>query len=69
MSSTVITLCAEEICPVFFGNAERLHWPLTDPAAAPGSEGDRMVAFRAVRDELRQRIEQLLGGTAPGAVT
>src|SRR5690349_5596039 len=24
---TVITLCAEEVCPAFLGNARRLHWP------------------------------------------
>ena len=27
---TVITLCAEEVCPVFLGQATRLHWPLPD---------------------------------------
>jgi protein-tyrosine-phosphatase len=25
---TVITLCAEQVCPAFLGNAERLHWPI-----------------------------------------
>ena len=29
---TVITLCAEEVCPVFLGDARRLHWPIEDPA-------------------------------------
>ena len=29
---TVITLCAEEVCPVFLSAARRLHWPLPDPA-------------------------------------
>src|SRR5258706_9725985 len=28
---TVITLCAEEVCPVFLGTARRLHWPIPDP--------------------------------------
>src|SRR5690606_9347691 len=27
----VITLCAEEVCPVFLSRAPRLHWPLEDP--------------------------------------
>lgn len=53
----VVTLCAEEECPVFLGRAERLHWGLPDPAAAP--EGERLAAFRAVRDELVLRIRQL----------
>ena len=30
---TVITLCAEEVCPVWLGAAKRLHWPLPDPAS------------------------------------
>ncbi len=53
---TVVTLCAEEVCPVFFGNVERIHWPLPDPAAA-GAEENRLEAFRKTRDELQRRIE------------
>jgi len=53
---TVITLCAEEQCPVFLGKAQQLHWGLPDPAAVVGANTERMQAFRAVRDELRQRI-------------
>lgn len=29
----VVTLCAEEVCPVYLGAAPRLHWPIDDPAA------------------------------------
>ena len=54
---TVITLCAEEVCPVFLGNVERRHWPLPDPAALPGDTA--LDGFRQVRDELAQRIRQL----------
>lgn len=57
---TVITLCAEEVCPVFFGGARRLHWALPDPAAAEGPEGERLAAFRTTRDELRRRIAAVL---------
>ncbi len=32
----VVTLCADEVCPVFLGKAHRLHWPLPDPAAPRG---------------------------------
>lgn len=49
---TVITLCAEEVCPAYLGDARRLHWPLEDPAAAMGSERDVLEAFRRVREEL-----------------
>jgi len=52
----VITLCAEEVCPVFLGKARRLHWSLPDPAGSGGSEAAQLQAFRDVRDELRRRL-------------
>jgi protein-tyrosine-phosphatase len=57
---TVITLCAEEECPVFLGNAQRLHWGLPDPAYAIGSEQDILSSYRTIRDELFRRITALL---------
>jgi arsenate reductase len=57
---TVITLCNEEVCPVFPGKVERLHWGLPDPAAAAGSEEERLAIFREIRDELRRRLADLL---------
>lgn len=56
---TVITLCAEEVCPVFLGGVRRLHWPLPDPATDdPGLTREQMLdRFRAARDEIRRRIE------------
>ena len=52
----VITLCADEVCPVVPAKVERLHWPLPDPVAAPP---DRVVdTFRSVRDELKRRLEE-----------
>lgn len=57
----VITLCAEEVCPAFLGKAERLHWPLPDPASDdPSLTPDQLrERFRAVRDELQRRLEAL----------
>jgi arsenate reductase len=55
---TVITLCAEEVCPVFLGKARRLHWPIPDPASEVPLERDELLArFRTARDELRRRLE------------
>jgi arsenate reductase len=58
----VITVCddANEACPFFPGAMSRLHWSLPDPSQARGSEEERLVAFRSVRNELRSRIEQEL---------
>lgn len=56
----VITLCAEEVCPVWLGQAYRLHWPLPDPAAAAGSDDEILDSFRKVRDELGRRLNALL---------
>lgn len=47
--SIVITLCADEVCPVFLGQAERLHWPMFDPAEDP-------ARFREVRDAIAERL-------------
>lgn len=56
----VITLCVEEVCPVFLNQATRLHWPLPDPSAVEGSAEEQREAFRRVADELRQRLDALL---------
>ncbi|MDP7112558.1 MAG: arsenate reductase ArsC [Myxococcota bacterium] len=55
---TVITLCADEVCPVYLAQARRARWGLPDPAAVEG--GARLDAFRAARDELRARLALLL---------
>jgi len=52
----VITLCAEEVCPVLPSKAKRLHWPIKDPANA--TEEQKPDAFRSARDEITQKLEQ-----------
>ncbi len=52
----VVTLCAEEVCPMFLGKALRVHWGLPDPAHAGGDEAAKLTAFRVVRDELQRRL-------------
>ena len=56
---TVVTLCADEVCPVFPSRVRRLHWPLPDPAGASGSDAERLARFRTVRDEIAARLEAL----------
>lgn len=58
---TVITLCAEEVCPVFLGKARRLHWPVPDPASKDPLPRDLMLErFRTARDTIREKLEQLV---------
>lgn len=58
---TVITLCAEEVCPAFLGAARRLHWPIPDPASKDASiaREEMLDRFRRARDTLRGMIEEL----------
>lgn len=57
---TVITLCAEEVCPVFLAKVERVHWPIADPASSDPSLGreDMLRRFRAARDEIQARLRR-----------
>jgi arsenate reductase len=57
----VITLCAEEVCPVLLGEARRVHWGLPDPAGAGATDEQQLQAFRDVRDELRRRLAVVFG--------
>ena len=57
----VITLCAEEVCPVALTRAERHHWPIEDPAIDPSApKSERLAHFRAARSMIRERIEAFL---------
>ena len=58
---TVITLCAEEVCPVFLGKVQRLHWPIEDAASADPSltREQKLERFRMARDEIQARLEGL----------
>ena len=55
----VVTLCAEEVCPVFPGRVRRLHWPMPDPAGTAGADTERLERFRSVRDEIARRLVDL----------
>ena len=67
----VITLCAEEVCPVWPGAFARKHWPLPDPANDDPDASAATVAarFRAVRDELRLRLWALASANLPDGVS
>jgi len=58
----VVTVCghADEQCPVVPPGAEKIHWPLSDPARATGTEEEIMQSFRETRDEVKRRVQELL---------
>jgi arsenate reductase (thioredoxin) len=70
--SYVVTVCsnAEANCPIFPGYTIRIHWPFDDPAAATGSDDEKMAQFRQVRDQIAARIQEWLAemgiSPAPG---
>ena len=60
----VVTVCdqAKQVCPFFHGGKEFMHKGFQDPAAFEGSEDEKMVVFRRVRDEIRNWIVESFGG-------
>ncbi len=57
----VITLCAEEVCPVFLSSAPRMHWPLQEPDRKHEdlTDDERLQHFRVARDQIRARLQVL----------
>ena len=60
----VITVCdkANQQCPMFPGNTQRIHWSIEDPAAAVGSDEEQLKVFQRVRDELREKLNEFAAG-------
>ena len=58
----LVTVCghADEQCPVLPAGVRKEHWPLADPAMVSGTEEQIMTQFRLIRDEIRQRVIELV---------
>lgn len=58
----LVTVCghADEHCPAITKSLVRRHWPLDDPAKATGSEEEITCEFRRVRDDVKQRVTDLI---------
>lgn len=56
----VVTVCdqARQACPVFPGADRSLHWGYEDPAAAEGTDEERLAVFRRVLIQLSERVLQ-----------
>jgi arsenate reductase len=56
----VISLCAEEVCPLLSPRTQHMHWLLKDPARSSDvSEGVRLHRFRVARDEIAAKLHKL----------
>jgi arsenate reductase (thioredoxin) len=58
--SYVITVCDEsaaEQCPIFPGMAKRLHWSFIDPSTLLGTEHEKLITAREIRDAIRKAVE------------
>lgn len=59
----VITVCdkaAGESCPLWFGDALKVHWGLEDPSSIKGSDEEIASAFKQTIFILESRIKKLL---------
>ena len=54
----LITLCADEICPTVVNRkAKRIHWMCPDPATLGETDEKKLEAFRLVREQIREKLE------------
>ncbi|MGD9841850.1 MAG: arsenate reductase ArsC [Steroidobacteraceae bacterium] len=56
----IFTVCdnaAGEVCPIWPGQPMTAHWGVADPAAAIGTDRDKIYAFRKALLELENRIK------------
>ncbi len=58
----VITLCddARQVCPIFPGADQSLHWGYTDPASVQGTDPERLAAFERVFVQISERVRQFV---------
>jgi arsenate reductase (thioredoxin) len=58
----VITVCnhARQLCPVFPGQHQHIHWDIEDPADFRGSKQDKIKFFRKIRDEIKKKCLEFL---------
>ncbi len=66
----VVTTCdrANETCPTFPGDPERIHWSLPDPSAFEGSVKEQQAFFNQLAMELQTRIRLFTQLPAPKKV-
>ena len=59
----MITVCdnaAGEVCPYWPGQPATAHWGYPDPSEVPGTDAQRLEAFRQTLYAMRRRLELLV---------
>ncbi len=56
----VITLCAEEVCPIIQSSAEKLHWINIDPAHKSFNDVELNLSFTKTREDLYKLIKKFI---------
>ena len=59
----VITVCDEtsaEQCPIFPGNAKRLHWGFPDPSHFEGTEDEIINKVRILKERIKGKIREFI---------
>jgi arsenate reductase (thioredoxin) len=64
----VVTVCdpARQSCPYFPGSHQTLHWDYEDPAAAEGTDDERLEVFRHIYGAIDERVADFVAGVRRG---
>ncbi len=65
----VITLCAEENCPVLPTTVTRLSWAMPDPAGQGNDDKSTLSAFCIARDRITEHLDVFWQGLAQNGQT
>ena len=59
----IITVCdnANQLCPIFPGVVEHIHWSIDDPFVNWSDEEHLLQPYRRTRDTLKVQIQEFLG--------
>ncbi len=60
----VVTVCrsADEQCPALPAGVQKRHWPLANPIQGSENEAGVLQSWRMLRDDIRSRVEGMIGG-------
>lgn len=65
-ADVIVTLCAEEECPLTPPHVRRISWEMPDPAGRGGSAPEQLAAFREARDDIARRMTEFWSRTGAG---